>query len=214
MRIVLVSVLALMSFGCSHVTNIESTPGVEISVDGQAVGKAPLAYTTPAGAKPVVVTVRGNGVERSQTIERTELDWTNIGIGAGIGSGACVGIGCVSGVATFIFLPAALPAALALCVGCALPFAGGGAAYMFAGQRLPDNIKVDLIAAPPSTTPPAKPGSPPTTTPPTTTPTPPAKAPPTTPPPPAGAAPPAPSASPAPLTPPKPAPPKPKAQQY
>ena len=141
--LLVVALTAFTNVACSHVVRIESSPGADIYVDGAAMGKSPASYEDKGGDKPVKVTAKLNGREADVSIERTETNWTNIGVGAGIGTAACLASNALLTVASFV-----IP--IFACGGCVtilFPFVGAGVGW-FMGKSLPDSIKVNLDAPP------------------------------------------------------------------
>lgn len=143
--LLVVALAAFANVACSHVVRIESSPGSDIYVDGASVGKSPATYQDKGGDKPVKITAKLNGREAEVSMERTEPNWMNVGVGAGVGTAACLASNAVLTVASFVF-------PFVACLGCVtitFPFIGGGAGW-FMGKTLPDTVKVNLDAPPAS----------------------------------------------------------------
>lgn len=163
--LVLLGLLAI-PMGCTHVVNIKSEPpGAEIFVNGQSVGKAPVAYTeTSSGGGTVEIKAKLNGQEAVQQVPKDQINWGAVaGAGGGGGAAACVALNAVGCVGTAILIPFAF---LANCAGFAALVGGPLVAYFAAGQQMKDDITITIpkagtpagaTTAPPATPPPPPP---------------------------------------------------------
>jgi len=92
------ALVALVAAGCAHTVTVHTDPpGAEVSVDGVALGTAPVTFDERPGSAPHQVTARLDGyAPSSMMLERSELAlWPALGLCAG--SAACAALGCGTG---------------------------------------------------------------------------------------------------------------------
>jgi hypothetical protein len=139
---VLLLICALAS-SCSHVVQIKMADDspADISVDGVALGKAPVNYSEGLAGKNSSYKVEarlGDGRVVNQDVKRSEMSMGAVGAGAGAGAGACVAFSAAGAVASFI-----IPfGGLIGCLGCAALIGGPAGGFLLAGQST-DVVTID-----------------------------------------------------------------------
>lgn len=136
------AVLATATTGCKHTVEIRSTPpGAMVSENGVDIGATPLIYEEDLGSKEQVqLQLDRDGVDQTLVIQREQMQWNGIGIGALAGVGGCCALGVAGGAIAAIFPPAALIGAL----GPIFPVVGALIGWMQWGYSLPDVVDVNL----------------------------------------------------------------------
>lgn len=141
-RSVLVALALVTQGACATTMQIESSPsGAEVTYEGKPVGTTPMALDVPAGGmgSSVELTLKKGALQKTVTVQRSEIDWLGAGIGAGADTAACLAIGVGSTAVSFIFPLCGFLACVAPAAYLELPVQ-----IFLIGFRAPDKLSVTL----------------------------------------------------------------------
>jgi hypothetical protein len=146
--------------GCTHTISIEAAPTeAHVVIENKSVGATPVLYdeaTSSADELHVVASTR-TGESVSFSLHKKTISWGPIGLGAGAGTVACLGLGTGAGALTVASVAGApgsggcclvgvVPAACLGLAGLASPIVGGSAMWLLFGHQAADKVFIDFNA--------------------------------------------------------------------